>query len=119
VSWTPKLNSKELIQGSLPNVKVPTSVKDECCCLLTFSDERVSLTSSFVVRPLADEPKHIKCEIKGPNIIKMGEKLQDEIEIMITDQHGNQIQSLSSSCMNALKISGNGLDKSELKTFWQ
>uniref|UniRef100_A0A670YMS1 Structural maintenance of chromosomes flexible hinge domain containing 1 n=1 Tax=Pseudonaja textilis TaxID=8673 RepID=A0A670YMS1_PSETE len=118
VSWTPKLNSKELIQGSLPNVKVPTSVKDECCCLLTFSDEGVSLASSFVVRPLADEPKHIKCKIKGPNIIKMGEKLQDEIEIMITDQHGNQIQSLS-SCMNALKISGNGLDKSELKTFWK
>ncbi|KAG8148263.1 hypothetical protein E2320_022313 [Naja naja] len=49
----------------------------------------------------------------------MGEKLKDEIEIMITDQHGNQIQSLTSSCMNALKISGNGLDKSELKPLWQ
>uniref|UniRef100_A0A8C6YA03 Structural maintenance of chromosomes flexible hinge domain-containing protein 1 n=1 Tax=Naja naja TaxID=35670 RepID=A0A8C6YA03_NAJNA len=119
VSWTRKLNSKQLIQGLLPDVKVPTSVKDECCCLLTFSDERVSLSSSFVVRPLADEAKHIKCEIKGPNIIRMGEKLKDEIEIMITDQHGNQIQSLTSSCMNALKISGNGLDKSELKPLWQ
>ncbi|XP_013927767.1 PREDICTED: structural maintenance of chromosomes flexible hinge domain-containing protein 1-like [Thamnophis sirtalis] len=49
----------------------------------------------------------------------MGEKLQDEIEIMITDQHGNQIQSLASFCMTDLKISGNGLDKSDLKTFWK
>ncbi|XP_034285438.1 structural maintenance of chromosomes flexible hinge domain-containing protein 1 isoform X2 [Pantherophis guttatus] len=119
VSWTPKLNSKQLIKGLLPNVKVPTSVKDECCCLLTFSDEHVSLASSFVVRPVADEPKHIKSEIKGSNIIKMGEKLQGEMEIMITDQHGNRIQSLTSSCMTALKISGNGLDKSDLKTIWQ
>ncbi|XP_013927766.1 PREDICTED: structural maintenance of chromosomes flexible hinge domain-containing protein 1-like, partial [Thamnophis sirtalis] len=78
ISWTPKLNSKQLIKGLLPDVKVPTSVKDECCCLLTFSDEHVSLASSFVVRPLADKPKHIKCEIKGSDIIKMGEKLQDE-----------------------------------------
>lgn len=38
---------------------------------------------------------------------------------MITDQHGNQIQSLTSSCMADLKISGNGLDKSYLKTSWQ
>ncbi|XP_070603694.1 structural maintenance of chromosomes flexible hinge domain-containing protein 1 isoform X2 [Erythrolamprus reginae] len=119
ISWTPKLNSKQLIKGLLPDVKVPTSVKDECCCLLTFSDEHGSLATSFVVRPIADKPKHIKCEIKGSNIIQMGEKLQGEIEVMITDQHGNQIQSLTPSCMSALKISGNGLDKSDLKTSWQ
>ncbi|XP_039206965.1 structural maintenance of chromosomes flexible hinge domain-containing protein 1 isoform X2 [Crotalus tigris] len=119
ISWSPKFNSKQLIKGLLPNVKVPTSVNDESCCLLTFNDEHVSLSTSFVVRPLADEPKLIKCKIKGSDIIKMGEKLQDEIEIMITDQHGNQIKSLTSSCMADLKISGNGLDKSYLKTFWQ
>ncbi|KAM3839535.1 structural maintenance of chromosomes flexible hinge domain-containing protein 1 isoform 2-T2 [Vipera latastei] len=119
ISWSPKFNSKQLIKGLLPDVKVPTSVEDESGCLLTFNDEHVSLSSSFVIRPLADEPKLIKCKIKGSNIIKMGEKLQDEIEIMITDQHGNQIQSLTSSCMADLKISGNGLDKSYLKTSWQ
>ncbi|XP_063155220.1 structural maintenance of chromosomes flexible hinge domain-containing protein 1 [Candoia aspera] len=119
VSWSPKLNREQLIKGFLPDVKAPTSVKDSCYCLVTFHDERVSLSSSFVVRPLADEPKHIKCEIKGSDIIKMGEKLQDEIEIMITDQHGNQVQSLTSSCVTALEISGNGLDKSDLRTFWQ
>ncbi|KAM6457251.1 structural maintenance of chromosomes flexible hinge domain-containing protein 1 isoform 3-T4 [Liasis olivaceus] len=119
VCWAPRLNRESLIEGLLPNVKVPTSVKDQCHCQVTFHDKHVFFSSSFVVRPLADEPKHIKCKIKGSNIIKMGEKLQDEIEIMITDQHGNQIQSLTSSCMTALEISGNGLDKSDLRTVWQ
>lgn len=40
-------------------------------------------------------------------------------EIMITDQHGNQIQNLSPSCLNSLGVSGNGLDKSDLTTVWQ
>ncbi|EMP31056.1 Structural maintenance of chromosomes flexible hinge domain-containing protein 1 [Chelonia mydas] len=38
---------------------------------------------------------------------------------MVTDQYGNQIQTLSGSCINSLGISGNGLDKSNLKTTWQ
>lgn len=40
-------------------------------------------------------------------------------EVTITDQHGNQIQNLTSSCMNSLGISGNCLDKSDLTTYWQ
>lgn len=31
------------------------------------------------LRPLPDEPKHIKCKLNGPNTLQMGEELQGEI----------------------------------------
>uniref|UniRef100_A0A452GY34 SMC hinge domain-containing protein n=1 Tax=Gopherus agassizii TaxID=38772 RepID=A0A452GY34_9SAUR len=119
VNWTPRINRDQMIQGLLPDVKVPTSVKDVRYCLITFHDDHVSLESAFTVRPLPDEPKHIKCKLKGPNTLQMGEELQSEIDVMVTDQYGNQIQTLSASCINSLGVSGNGLDKSNLKTTWQ
>ncbi|KAJ7338716.1 hypothetical protein JRQ81_012618 [Phrynocephalus forsythii] len=119
VNWTPEVNEEQLVSGSLPDVKVPTSVKEGRYCLVTFHDEHVSLESSFTIRPLPDEPKHIKCKIKGSNVLLMGKTLQSEIEIMITDKHGNHIQNLTSSCTASLAISGNGLDKSDLQTIWQ
>lgn len=38
------------MQGLLPDVKVPTSVKDARYCLITYLDEHVSLESAFTVR---------------------------------------------------------------------
>lgn len=32
-----------------------------------------------MLRPLPDEPKHIKCKLKGSNTLQMGEELQSEI----------------------------------------
>ena len=49
----------------LPDVQVPTSVKDMRYCQVSFQDDHVSLESAFTVRPLPDEPKHLKCELKG------------------------------------------------------
>ncbi|KAM6135520.1 structural maintenance of chromosomes flexible hinge domain-containing protein 1 isoform 2-T2 [Pterocles gutturalis] len=119
VNWTPKINREQLIQGLLPDVKVPTSVKDVRYCLITYLDDHVSLESAFTVRPLPDEPKHIKCKLKGPNTLQMGEELQSEIDVMITDQYGNQVQTVTSACVNSLGVSGPGLDKSALKITWQ
>ncbi|XP_054840467.1 structural maintenance of chromosomes flexible hinge domain-containing protein 1 isoform X2 [Eublepharis macularius] len=119
VNWTPKISREQLMKGLLPDIKVPTSVNDTRYCQVTFHDDHVSLESAFTVRPLADEPKHIKCKLKGSNILQMGEKLQAEIEVMITDQHGNQLQNLTSSSANSLGISGNGLDKTDLTTSWK
>ncbi|XP_065524143.1 structural maintenance of chromosomes flexible hinge domain-containing protein 1 isoform X1 [Lathamus discolor] len=119
VNWTPKINKEQLIQGLLPDVKVPTSVKDVRYCLITYLDDHVSLESAFTVRPLPDEPKHIKCKLKGPNTLQMGEELQSEIEVMLTDQYGNQVQSATSACVNSLGVSAPELDKSNLKITWQ
>ncbi|KAM6086921.1 structural maintenance of chromosomes flexible hinge domain-containing protein 1 isoform 2-T2 [Chlamydotis macqueenii] len=119
VNWTPKINREQLIQGLLPDLKVPTSVKDVRYCLITYLDDHVSLESAFTVRPLPDEPKHIKCKLKGPNTLQLGEELQSEIDVMITDQYGNQVQTVTSACVSSLGVSGPGLDKSNLKITWQ
>ncbi|XP_068251946.1 structural maintenance of chromosomes flexible hinge domain-containing protein 1 isoform X1 [Nyctibius grandis] len=119
VNWTPKINKEQLIQGLLPDIKVPTSVKDVRYCLITYLDDQVSLESAFTVRPIPDEPKHIKCKLKGPNTLQMGEELQSEIDVVITDQYGNQVQTVTSACVNSLGVSGPGLDKSNVKITWQ
>lgn len=119
VNWTPKINREQLVQGLLPDVKVPISVSDVRYCQVSFQDDHVSLESAFTIKPLPDEPKHLKCQLKGLNVVKMGQDLQGEIDVMVTDQHGNHIKSLESSCVESLVVSGPGLDKSNMKVLWQ
>uniref|UniRef100_G1NBJ9 Structural maintenance of chromosomes flexible hinge domain containing 1 n=1 Tax=Meleagris gallopavo TaxID=9103 RepID=G1NBJ9_MELGA len=119
VNWTPKINREQLMQGLLPDVKVPTSVKDVRYCLISYLDDHVSLESAFTIRPLPDEPKHIKCKLEGSNTVQLGEDLQGEIDVMITDQYGNQVQTVTSACTGYLGVAGPGLDKSNLQITWQ
>uniref|UniRef100_A0A5F4VRW1 SMC hinge domain-containing protein n=1 Tax=Callithrix jacchus TaxID=9483 RepID=A0A5F4VRW1_CALJA len=101
VNRTPEINKEHLLQGLLPDVQVPTSVKDMRYCQVSFQDDHVSLESAFTVRPLPDEPKHLKCELKGGKT------------------YGNQIQAFSPSSLSALSVAGVGLDSSNLKTTFQ
>lgn len=39
-----------MLQGLLPDVQVPTSVKDMRYCQVSFQDDHVSLESAFTVR---------------------------------------------------------------------
>ncbi|XP_078396761.1 structural maintenance of chromosomes flexible hinge domain-containing protein 1 [Cetorhinus maximus] len=119
VNWTPRINREHLIQGLLPDVKVPCSVKDVRYCQVSYQDDHVSLESAFTVKPQPDEPRLLKCSLKGLSTVQMGEELQGEIHSTLTDRHGNQIQTLTSSCVNLLGIAGEGLDKSNLKITWQ
>uniref|UniRef100_A0A4W3K7P6 Structural maintenance of chromosomes flexible hinge domain containing 1 n=1 Tax=Callorhinchus milii TaxID=7868 RepID=A0A4W3K7P6_CALMI len=47
VNWTPRINKEHLIQGLLPDVKVPSSVKDVRYCQVSYQDDHVSLESAF------------------------------------------------------------------------
>ncbi|KAK2094599.1 Structural maintenance of chromosomes flexible hinge domain-containing protein 1 [Saguinus oedipus] len=47
VNWTPEINKEHLLQGLLPDVQVPTSVKDMRYCQVSFQDDHVSLESAF------------------------------------------------------------------------
>ncbi|XP_055466093.1 structural maintenance of chromosomes flexible hinge domain-containing protein 1 [Psammomys obesus] len=116
VNWTPEVNKEHLLQGLLPDVQVPTSVKDGRYCQVSFQDDHVSLESAFTVRPLPDDPKHLKCELKGDKTVQMGQELQGEIVVIVTDQYGNQISAFSADSLSALSIAGVGLDSSNLKT---
>ncbi|MEJ1281636.1 SMC hinge domain containing 1 [Cricetulus griseus] len=115
VNWTPEVNKEHLLQGLLPDVQVPTSVKDVRYCQVSFQDDHVSLESAFTIRPLPDDPKHLKCELKGGKTVQMGQELQGEIVIMVADQYGNQISAFSSDSLSTLSIAGVGLDNSNLK----
>ncbi|MBZ3887166.1 Structural maintenance of chromosomes flexible hinge domain-containing protein 1 [Sciurus carolinensis] len=119
VNWTPEINKEHLLQGLLPDVQVPTSVKDMRYCQVSFQDDHVSLESAFTVRPLPDEAKHLKCELKGGKTVQMGQELQGEVVLIVTDQYGNQIPAFSPGCLSALSIAGVGLDSSNLKTTLQ
>ncbi|XP_036273622.1 structural maintenance of chromosomes flexible hinge domain-containing protein 1 isoform X3 [Pipistrellus kuhlii] len=119
VNWTPEISKEQLLKGLLPDVQVPTSVKDMRYCQVSFQDDHVSLESAFTVRPLPDEPKYLKCELKGAKAVQMGQELQGEIVVIVTDQYGNLIQAFSPSSLSALGIAGTGLDSSQLKTTFQ
>uniref|UniRef100_A0A803TN00 Structural maintenance of chromosomes flexible hinge domain containing 1 n=1 Tax=Anolis carolinensis TaxID=28377 RepID=A0A803TN00_ANOCA len=106
VNWTPTIDREQLLNGFLPDVKVPTSVNDLRYNEVTFHDEHVSLGSGFTVRFVLFI--HIFCFI-----------YLNCSTVMITDQHGNHIRNLTSSCVTSLGISGNDLDKSSLKIVWQ
>ncbi|MGH0181960.1 UNVERIFIED_CONTAM: hypothetical protein FKN15_010217 [Acipenser sinensis] len=118
-NWTPNINKEHLVKGLLPDVKVPSAVKDVRYCQVSFQDDHASLESAFSVKPIADEPKLLKASLKGVYNVKMGEELQGEIQLEVTDQFGNKIQTLTSTCVNSLGISSDGLDKSSLKVSWQ
>ncbi|KAM4704987.1 structural maintenance of chromosomes flexible hinge domain-containing protein 1 [Rhinophrynus dorsalis] len=119
VNWTPRVHKDNLVKGLLPDVEVSTSVKDVRYCQVSYHDDHVSLESAFTVKPLPDEPKQLKCKLNGTNIVQMGQELKSEIVLMLTDQFGNHIKSLLSSCVNSIGVSGNNLDKSNLKITFQ
>uniref|UniRef100_A0ACB8FE05 Uncharacterized protein n=1 Tax=Sphaerodactylus townsendi TaxID=933632 RepID=A0ACB8FE05_9SAUR len=49
-NWTAEINREKLLKGLLPDVQVPTSVKDKRYCQVVFRDDRVSLETAFTVR---------------------------------------------------------------------
>ncbi|XP_075682492.1 structural maintenance of chromosomes flexible hinge domain-containing protein 1 [Rhinoderma darwinii] len=119
VNWTPNVPKEKLLEGRLPNVHVSTSVTNIQYCQMTFHDDNVSLESAFTVKPIPDEPKCLKCKLKGDDVVRMGEELQSEIELTLTDQFGNLIETLSSSCLVSLAVSGNNLDKEKIQKIFQ
>ncbi|EQB79087.1 elastin microfibril interface located protein 2-like protein [Camelus ferus] len=73
VNWTPEINKEHLLQGLLPDVQVPTSVKDMRYCQVSFQDDHVSLESAFTVRGehiMQVKAIYNKNTIEGP-IIKL------------------------------------------------
>ncbi|XP_044149498.1 structural maintenance of chromosomes flexible hinge domain-containing protein 1 [Bufo gargarizans] len=119
VNWTPKVPREKLLKGMLPDIEVSTSVTNVQYCQVTFHDDNVSLESAFTVKPIPDEPKHLKCNLKGENIIRMGEELKGEIELIVTDQFGNPMETMLPSCLEGLHVSGKNLDKGKIRKSFQ
>lgn len=49
VNWTADVNVEELVQGKLPNVLVPTLVKEEHFYQVSYQDHNLSVETSFTI----------------------------------------------------------------------
>ncbi|KAL4635247.1 structural maintenance of chromosomes flexible hinge domain-containing protein 1 [Arapaima gigas] len=117
VNW--KASSKELDKGRLPDVPVPTVVKDEHFYQVSYQDGNMTVTCSFIIMPRPDEPKSMKATWKSVTSVQVGEELPGEILLDVVDQYGNKTSTLTPACVNSIGVSAEGLDKSNLKITWE
>uniref|UniRef100_A0A674DGW2 Structural maintenance of chromosomes flexible hinge domain containing 1 n=1 Tax=Salmo trutta TaxID=8032 RepID=A0A674DGW2_SALTR len=119
VNWTADVSVEELAQGKLPNVPVPSLVKEEHFYQVSYMEELVSVDTSFTIVPRPDEPKHMKATL-SESTVRMGEVLSGKIsESGLTDQYGNKTQMLTATCVDSLTVDAEGLDKASLVFTWQ
>uniref|UniRef100_A0A8C7KI81 Structural maintenance of chromosomes flexible hinge domain containing 1 n=1 Tax=Oncorhynchus kisutch TaxID=8019 RepID=A0A8C7KI81_ONCKI len=78
VNWAADVSVEELAQGKLPNVPVPTLVKEEHFYQVSYMEELVSVDTSFTIVPRPDEPKHMKATL-SESTVRMGEVLSGKI----------------------------------------
>lgn len=111
VNWIVKMNQKELIEGKLPDVHVPTKVCEQRFYQVSYQDQSVSF--SFTIVPIPDEAAGLKATVpKG--IARLGETLPDPIILVLVDQYDNVTNTLTSSCVDEITAEGEGLDKTHL-----
>ena len=55
-----------------------------------------------IYRALCGEVAHMKCMLNGSNTVRMGEKLMADIQVNLTDKHGNVIKKVSRGKVNCL-----------------
>ena len=90
VNWTPKIAKDKVIQGLLPDIKVPAITSDVKYCQISVQDGS-GVDFNFVVSGKPAEPNQIKCKCEGSNVVKIGELLEAEIHIKVKDRFGNEI----------------------------
>jgi len=44
------------------------------------------------VRGMAGEPAQIKCSLSGSSKVKLGHKIDGDIQVTVKDKHGNEIK---------------------------
>ncbi|CAB1349523.1 unnamed protein product [Coregonus sp. 'balchen'] len=118
VNWTADVSVEELAQGKLPNVLVPSLVKEEHFYQVSYMEQLVSVDTSFTIVPRPDEPKHMKATL-SESTVRMGEVLSGKIYLQLTDQYGNKTQMLTATCVDSLTVDAEGLDKASLVFTWQ
>ncbi|CAH1248010.1 SMCHD1 [Branchiostoma lanceolatum] len=110
VNWTPRLNTKELLKGNLPAIKVPLSVAETKYCQVNLHDH-YPIELGFTIRPQAGEVTHLRCTCTGEQVVRYGEKLQGDIHIAVVDTHGNPTK-LTQGGLKYLNVEAEGLDTS-------
>nr|XP_019942866.1 PREDICTED: structural maintenance of chromosomes flexible hinge domain-containing protein 1 [Paralichthys olivaceus] len=116
VNWTSQVNIKDLVQGMLPVVQVPTQVQEERFYQVSYQDQSVSV--SFTIIPRPDEPAKLKTTLLH-NTMKLGETLSETINLELVDKYDNATKTLTATCVNNLTVKAEGLDKEAVAFTWQ
>ncbi|XP_038051940.1 structural maintenance of chromosomes flexible hinge domain-containing protein 1-like [Patiria miniata] len=114
VSWMPRLNQDKLQQGILPDIKVPSSAADSKYVQLSLSDGS-GVEFGFTIRPEPGEVSQIRCVCQGSRKARLGENLDGDIVINVTDSHGNPIKKMPHGALSHLEVTGEGLKTKQLQ----
>uniref|UniRef100_A0A7N8YG44 Structural maintenance of chromosomes flexible hinge domain containing 1 n=1 Tax=Mastacembelus armatus TaxID=205130 RepID=A0A7N8YG44_9TELE len=86
VTWAEDGNLKDLVQGKLPNIQVPTKVQDARFCKVLYEGQSVSV--SFTIVPCPDEPTQLQVTLpQTQTTVKLGETLSKDISEYESDHH--------------------------------
>ncbi|KAK1885165.1 Structural maintenance of chromosomes flexible hinge domain containing protein 1 [Dissostichus eleginoides] len=116
VNWTGDVNLRDLVQGKLPDLQVPSQVQEERFFQVSYQEQNVSV--SFHIIPQPDEPKRLKATLLK-STVKLGEVIPGNISLELVDQYDNVTKSLSSDSKNHMAVKAEGLDESAITFKWQ
>uniref|UniRef100_UPI0037E73A68 structural maintenance of chromosomes flexible hinge domain-containing protein 1 n=1 Tax=Semicossyphus pulcher TaxID=241346 RepID=UPI0037E73A68 len=116
VNWTADVNLRDLAQGKLPVVQVPSKVSEKPFYQVSYQTQNVFFSFHIVPRP--DEPKRLRVTLPQ-HTVKLGETLPGDITLELVDQYDNLTKTLTSTCVNHMTVEAEGLDKSAITFEWQ
>ncbi|XP_030830808.1 structural maintenance of chromosomes flexible hinge domain-containing protein 1 [Strongylocentrotus purpuratus] len=113
-NWLPSFNPSTLMEGYLPPIKVPNTVGDSKFCQLRLTDGS-GLEFSFNIKPIPGKATQIKCQTKKSAKVKLGEILDGDIVVHVTDAYGNSIKKLPHGSLSSLSVEAEDLDSKVLQ----
>ncbi|XP_072175383.1 structural maintenance of chromosomes flexible hinge domain-containing protein 1-like [Diadema setosum] len=113
-NWLLTFDPADLMDGRLPPIKVPDSVGDPKFCQLSLKDGS-DLEFSFYIKPVPGEPTQIKCVYEGSKKLRLGETMEDNITVHVTDAYGNSMKKLPHGSLSNLTVTAQDLDTKALQ----
>ncbi|XP_013773590.1 structural maintenance of chromosomes flexible hinge domain-containing protein 1-like isoform X1 [Limulus polyphemus] len=114
VNWTKSVSSDILLEGKLPDIQTPQSIKQLLYCNVTLSDNHV-IDFPFTIKPRHGEPAYLKATCSGTSKVRIGEALQADILVTVADKYGNAVKKVPFKSLATLAITAEGLDYSSLE----
>ncbi|XP_014834254.1 PREDICTED: structural maintenance of chromosomes flexible hinge domain-containing protein 1-like, partial [Poecilia mexicana] len=115
VTWGTDVDQRNLVNGRLPDLQIPTHVDGEHLYQVSYQEKKVSFC--FKIVPCPDEPAELKATLPQ-SIVKLGETLSGLIKLELVDQYNNVNKKLTATCGKSFSAEAEGLDKSRIDFKW-
>ncbi|KAM9827309.1 structural maintenance of chromosomes flexible hinge domain-containing protein 1 [Neosynchiropus ocellatus] len=117
VTWATNVDSEELAEGKLPDIKVPAQVHEAKLCQVLYQDQN-ACSVSFSIIPAPDEPVKLRVTLPQKSV-RLGETLQGKIFLTLVDRFDNPTETLTSTCIDLFRVEAEGLDESTRTWNWE